>query len=114
MSSEESAWRIRKYGDTQPFNDAVDTSKQLFYGVYVLENDYWSGARTIVIPSLQTWSFFYSGIGMKSGQPFIPNYPGDIMTDPQDTKNESEPNPANPPSEKLESDSDAPVDGEDD
>ncbi len=114
QSQSESAWRARKYGDTQPFNDIYEEGKQAFYGVVVFENDYWPGARTVLIPSLQTWSFFYVGLGMKHGQPFIPKFAGDIIKEPEDTENESEPNPPNPPSEKLESDSDAPVEGEDD
>jgi len=79
----------------------------------VIENDYWPGARTVLIPSLQNWSFFYFGMGMKNGQTFIPKQPGEVIKEPEDPENEPEPNPANPPSEKLESDSDAPIEGED-
>ena len=66
QSQAESAWRARKYGDSQPFNDIHEEGKQAFYGVVVLENDYWPGARTVLVPALQTWSFLYVGLGTAS------------------------------------------------
>lgn len=111
----ESSWRIRKYGDPQVFNDTAEdeAARSRFYGVFVIENDYWPGARTILIPALQSWSFVHFGLGMKTMQPFIPKQPGEINREPEDLENESEPNPAEPPQEQLESDSDAPLDDED-
>jgi len=51
---------------------------------------------------------------MKFIQPFIPQQPDDIKPDPEDFDEYPEPNPNAPPSEKLESDSDAPPDDEED
>jgi len=51
---------------------------------------------------------------MKSVQTFIPKQPENVKDDPEDLDEFPEPNPNQPPSEKLESDSDAPADEEDD
>ena len=61
---------------------------------------------------MQTWSYVYFGMGMKTQQLFIPKEPGEILKEPEDLEAESEPNPAEPPQEQLESDSDAPIDDE--
>lgn len=51
---------------------------------------------------------------MKSVQMFIPKQPENIKDDPEDFEEFPEPNPNQAPSEKMESDSDAPADDEED
>ena len=68
---------------------------------------------TMVIPETKQWSFMYIGDGLKKRQQFIPKFPKEMMKEPNDLYDSDEPNPMNPPSDKLESDSDAPEDDED-
>lgn len=110
---EREPWVIRKYGDQQIFNDSKDETIGHNYGVSLIRSLYWEGAMTLVIPSLKIWSFMYIGDGLKQRQEFIPKLPKEIMKEPVDLLDADEPNPMNPPSDKLESDSDAP-EGEDD
>ena len=103
-------WVIRNYGDHQLFNDVEDETVGHNYGVTLVKSLTWDGALTMMIPSKKTWSFIYIGDGLKRDQEYIPKMPAEIVKEPVDLFDESEPNPLNPPSEKLESDSDAPED----
>jgi radial spoke head protein 4A len=105
-------WLVRTYGDTQPFTS--ESEKVNVYSSTLIRTLLWPGSMTLAMPMRSAWSFLYVGTGMKSVQMFIPKQPENIKDDPEDLEEFPEPNPNQAPSEKMESDSDAPADEEED
>lgn len=97
VQSMENAWRAKLVGNTQQYTAEGDEGTTT-YGCCEVRSLRWKGAITVMQNG--RWANLYVGYGIKTGDVcFNPTTPQDIMSDPNEVKEQPEPTPLEAPAE---------------